>query len=45
MSQIRVIKWLAILLLAGACSSTSRLPECHGPYVPVNAAAGSKAND
>lgn len=35
-SSLRAL-FLAALLAAGSgCAATDRLPECHGPYSPIN---------
>jgi hypothetical protein len=33
---------LAVLIIAG-CAASTRLPECHGPWIPINSAKEGRA--
>jgi hypothetical protein len=44
MNRIAVATWILLLFLSG-CAGRERLPECRGPFTPINPVGEDRAHD
>jgi hypothetical protein len=45
MKRVALATWTLVLLLLAGCAGRSRLPECRGPFAPVNPAEEGRRHE